>query len=412
MEEEEELKPDRFQCMNRLESSLKCAICKEFLETPMMLKDCFHVYCSICIRRWYQKSDKCPSCPTRVKSTNSFINLKPLVPFLQGWQQVKSLSAMGCIATSEKSVCPLCNIQFAGKEQLKEHVRDCSGEAPRIPEPTESYTFEKPAEMQSIWFKGMKDTQVRSKLHDLGLRTHGSRQVLEDRYREYAVRRNATVDMWKQLGYCKKEDVIRREIVREEDSFIRGQKAEARLGPLLRGSQSQASGNDNPSDDSFQALIDRARSTMEKSRKRPRSASQGSNFATSEQGTQNSKELKPDCGLPDPPVEVPKTELIDITDEDMIVVCEDTDQKVAAAAGPGHERLSPVREDDKLVGDGAPPKGPALSVEDEQINKSEAGPGLSPDVLKRIALHREAALERQRRNAELRKRSNASKDQP
>mmetsp|Transcript_29880 Transcript_29880/g.114712 ORF Transcript_29880/g.114712 Transcript_29880/m.114712 type:complete len:122 (-) Transcript_29880:1592-1957(-) len=44
--------------------------------------------------------------------------------------------------------------------------------------------------MQSIWFKGMKDMQVRSKLHDLGLRTHGSRQVLEDRYREYGKLRN------------------------------------------------------------------------------------------------------------------------------------------------------------------------------------------------------------------------------
>mmetsp|Transcript_29876 Transcript_29876/g.114694 ORF Transcript_29876/g.114694 Transcript_29876/m.114694 type:complete len:136 (-) Transcript_29876:1522-1929(-) len=130
----------------------------------------------------------------------------------------------------------------------------------------------------------MKDMQVRSKLHDLGLRTHGSRQVLEDRYREYAVRRNTAVDMWKQLGYCKKEEVIRREIVREEDSLIRGQKAEVLLGPLLRGSLSQASGNDKQSDDPFQVLIEQARSTM-KSRKRPRSASQGSDVATSEQGT-------------------------------------------------------------------------------------------------------------------------------
>jgi len=119
MEEEEESKPDCLKFMRQLESSLKCAICKEFLETPMMLKDCFHVYCSICIRRWFQKSDKCPSCPATVKSTNSFINLKPLVPFLQGWQQVKSLSAMGCLATSENSRCPLCHRQFADKEQLE-----------------------------------------------------------------------------------------------------------------------------------------------------------------------------------------------------------------------------------------------------------------------------------------------------
>mmetsp|Transcript_29877 Transcript_29877/g.114698 ORF Transcript_29877/g.114698 Transcript_29877/m.114698 type:complete len:232 (-) Transcript_29877:1165-1860(-) len=217
----------------------------------------------------------------------------------------------------------------------------------------------------------MKDMQVRSKLHDLGLRTHGSRQVLEDRYREYAVRRNTAVDMWKQLGYCKKEEVIRREIVREEDSLIRGQKAEVLLGPLLRGSLSQASGNDKQSDDPFQVLIEQARSTM-KSRKRPRSASQGSDVATSEQaqklsGTQHSVEVKTDRALPELPVETPQTELIDITGEDMIVFGEDPDQKLAASAGPGHERLSPVREDDKIARDGAPPKDSEASTGNEQV---------------------------------------------
>jgi len=299
-------------------------------------------------------------------------------------------------------------------DDFQEHVRNCCGETPRIPEVNDSYSSEKPAEMQSIWFKGMKDMQVRSKLHDLGLRTNGSRQVLEDRYREYAVRRNAAVDMWKQLGYCKKEEAIGREIVREEDSFIRGQKADVRLGPLLRGSMSQGSGKDNQSDDSFQVLIDRARSTM-KSRKRPRSASQGSNFASPEQGTQYSREMKPDCRLADPPPESAKTELVDITDEDIILVCEDSDHHVTNAAGPGHERLSPVREGEKLARNGNPQKGPEPPVKHEQISKisnAEAAPGLSPEVLKRIALHREAALERQRRNAEMRKRSNANKDPP
>jgi E3 ubiquitin-protein ligase RAD18 len=44
-----------------LESALRCQVCKEFYDTPM-ITSCSHTFCSICIRRCLSSDGKCPTC--------------------------------------------------------------------------------------------------------------------------------------------------------------------------------------------------------------------------------------------------------------------------------------------------------------------------------------------------------------
>ena len=44
-----------------LESALRCQVCKDFFDTPMMTS-CSHTFCSLCIRRYLSQEGRCPAC--------------------------------------------------------------------------------------------------------------------------------------------------------------------------------------------------------------------------------------------------------------------------------------------------------------------------------------------------------------
>lgn len=47
--------------LSSLESALRCQVCKDFYETPM-ITSCSHTFCSLCIRRVLSSDSKCPLC--------------------------------------------------------------------------------------------------------------------------------------------------------------------------------------------------------------------------------------------------------------------------------------------------------------------------------------------------------------
>jgi E3 ubiquitin-protein ligase RAD18 len=47
----------------RVEASLRCQVCKDFFNTPM-ITSCSHTFCSLCIRRCLSNDGKCPACRT------------------------------------------------------------------------------------------------------------------------------------------------------------------------------------------------------------------------------------------------------------------------------------------------------------------------------------------------------------
>ncbi|KAJ5650247.1 uncharacterized protein N7484_003970 [Penicillium longicatenatum] len=49
------------QLLAPLESALRCQVCKDFFDTPM-ITSCSHSFCSLCIRRCLTADNKCPIC--------------------------------------------------------------------------------------------------------------------------------------------------------------------------------------------------------------------------------------------------------------------------------------------------------------------------------------------------------------
>lgn len=47
-----------------VDSALRCQICKDFYQTPM-ITSCMHTFCSLCIRRSLSTDGKCPACRTK-----------------------------------------------------------------------------------------------------------------------------------------------------------------------------------------------------------------------------------------------------------------------------------------------------------------------------------------------------------
>ena len=53
--------PTPLSAIAPLESSLRCQVCKDFFDTPM-ITTCSHTFCSLCIRRYLSQEGRCPAC--------------------------------------------------------------------------------------------------------------------------------------------------------------------------------------------------------------------------------------------------------------------------------------------------------------------------------------------------------------
>ena len=53
--------PTKLPTFARVEAAMRCQVCKDFFDTPMMTS-CCHTFCSICIRRCLTSDGKCPTC--------------------------------------------------------------------------------------------------------------------------------------------------------------------------------------------------------------------------------------------------------------------------------------------------------------------------------------------------------------
>lgn len=56
-----------------VDSALRCQVCKEFYNTPM-ITSCSHTFCSLCIRRCLSADGKCPACRQSDQSSKLRIN--------------------------------------------------------------------------------------------------------------------------------------------------------------------------------------------------------------------------------------------------------------------------------------------------------------------------------------------------
>lgn len=56
--------------LQTLDENLRCPICKEFFNTPLILSTCSHSFCAICIRRCLAAEQCCPKCRTSSFESN------------------------------------------------------------------------------------------------------------------------------------------------------------------------------------------------------------------------------------------------------------------------------------------------------------------------------------------------------
>lgn len=47
---------------NEIDDELKCAICKQPLDSPVSLSICHHTFCKQCIKSWLNHNETCPTC--------------------------------------------------------------------------------------------------------------------------------------------------------------------------------------------------------------------------------------------------------------------------------------------------------------------------------------------------------------
>ncbi|RKP04740.1 hypothetical protein THASP1DRAFT_20779 [Thamnocephalis sphaerospora] len=53
-----------------LDAQLRCPICKEYFHAAVLLPECSHSFCSLCVRRSLSVEGHCPVCRTAVRETN------------------------------------------------------------------------------------------------------------------------------------------------------------------------------------------------------------------------------------------------------------------------------------------------------------------------------------------------------
>jgi E3 ubiquitin-protein ligase RAD18 len=67
-----------------VEAALRCQICKEFYDTPL-ITSCEHTFCSLCIRRCLNQDGKCPVCRKDDQSSR-LRHCKTLDELVQGFK--------------------------------------------------------------------------------------------------------------------------------------------------------------------------------------------------------------------------------------------------------------------------------------------------------------------------------------
>ena len=78
-----------FSPLGPVEQALRCQVCKDFFDTPM-ITSCSHTFCSLCIRRCLTTDGRCPACRTQDQAIKLRANstLQELVDAFKGARSV------------------------------------------------------------------------------------------------------------------------------------------------------------------------------------------------------------------------------------------------------------------------------------------------------------------------------------
>ncbi|OAD76275.1 hypothetical protein PHYBLDRAFT_59810 [Phycomyces blakesleeanus NRRL 1555(-)] len=158
--------PSDFSCydLQELDKHMRCPICKELVQTPMILASCSHTFCAGCIRRSMVRELCCPLCR---EPTNENISVV---------------------------TCPVCS-QTMLMSELNSHIDQCATSdahafhpfMPRVTHPQIKCAGNPPKKPTKFVYGMQSDKDMRNILKDLGLDTHGDKRRMIWRHKEYSL---------------------------------------------------------------------------------------------------------------------------------------------------------------------------------------------------------------------------------
>ena len=229
--------------VHQLDAQLRCLICKDYFKAPVMTS-CSHTFCSRCIRRHISLEQSCPACRQRESESSlrrnpvveelvqSFFQLRPrlldLVRDTPSALPQKGFESEATPPTPQAFPCPICDDSFPESE-INNHVNACLTNPSKrkkqkvinldhpafdtkitAPQPP-------PSRLPKINYSLINETNLRQKLLEAGLPSHGSKLILQRRYSEWINIYNANTDAAKPRG--------RRELMHDLDAWERGNNA-------------------------------------------------------------------------------------------------------------------------------------------------------------------------------------------
>lgn len=260
---------DNSPLLSTYESTLRCSICYDMIHTAVTIDVCNHTYCSLCIRRSLYFIQRCPTCNINANTNNLHTNriIDTLVQQYNTFREslINTLSQQlyiqlpkqtvidtntiynksstnntnkQLINTNNKGIlqlfnnnessrkrqqssttveCPVCLLPIV-QTLINTHLDECLGKPDNIAtkqqQQTQSTVIQQQQQNNVVMpvYNLLKDKQLRDMLRDINLPTHGDRDTLIRRHREYLLTYAAEHDSIKPAS----NEQIVKDIIRKE----------------------------------------------------------------------------------------------------------------------------------------------------------------------------------------------------
>ncbi|XP_033105537.1 E3 ubiquitin-protein ligase RAD18-like [Anneissia japonica] len=124
--------PSTMTELRTIDNLLRCPICYEFLKTAMMIPECSHNFCSLCIRTYMAYKNQCPTCSISFLETNlknnrvlddvvkNFRIVRPhILQLCKNSENQKSVGMTTTTSTGSGSVCYRSSSAISKSEQIQ-----------------------------------------------------------------------------------------------------------------------------------------------------------------------------------------------------------------------------------------------------------------------------------------------------
>ncbi|KAG7798080.1 hypothetical protein KL929_002045 [Ogataea haglerorum] len=227
-----------FPNLSKLDSLLRCHICKDFLKAPV-LTSCDHIFCSVCIRRSLESDKKCPLC--HEETYESKLRKVLLLDEISSWftrnrpelldkhrptanntpepvaapEAEKPAAVLRYESRKKRAAedplveCPVCSTFMSADELQTSHIDSCLANKRARPSPSRPvissfFKKERTPQMQPEFVKKkpkitnldptISTNKLKEKLNSWNLPTGGTRHQLETRMKEFISMYNANLD--------------------------------------------------------------------------------------------------------------------------------------------------------------------------------------------------------------------------